>query len=68
MCFLAALPRENNPFQDATRMIAEILCAEITNIMKTRTELSGVLESKIDEHIQLGCPLAETAREGCSGR
>jgi hypothetical protein len=64
--FLAVLPGENDPVQDATRMIAETLCAGITFLPGKIIALHvSALEANTDEPIQSGNPLAETAREGC---
>ena len=55
-------PRENDPFQIATRMIAETLWSEITNMMVKRNTLRmSVLESKTGQPVQSAYHLLNVA-------
>ena len=48
---MVTVPRENDPMMSTTRMIAETICAEITELMQKRIALQEAPEAAQEETI-----------------
>ncbi len=49
---MVTVPRENDPMMSTTRMIAETICSEITELMQKRIALQEAPERKMEDLIQ----------------